>query len=91
VEENRLYTLSSPRARTGTLAGFEVSAKNIDPAQNSMSAMSGKVVKRRFRLPNVSIVQIAGRAKMVLTSPKPNDARRDCLTVYPAWEKMVDE
>lgn len=60
----------------GTRAELDSSMKNIDPAQKSIRAIQGKVVRRRLRRPKVSIVQIAGKAKTVLTSPKPKDASR---------------
>jgi hypothetical protein len=53
--------------------------------------MFGNVNKSRARRPNVSMVQMAGKAKMKLTMPKPKEARRAPTLLAPAWTKMVDE
>ena len=53
--------------------------QNANPAMNINIAMNGNVVSKRFLLPKVSIVQIAGSANTQLMAPKPNDARKaDC-------------
>ena len=53
--------------------------------------MSGKVVRRRLRLPKVSIVYTAGKAKSQLMRPKPKEARSAWMLSKPDWEKMVEE
>jgi hypothetical protein len=53
--------------------------------------MFGNVNRSKVRRPNVSIVQMAGKAKMKLTMPKPKDARRAPTLLAPDWTKIVDE
>ena len=53
--------------------------------------MFGKVKSRSERRPNVSIVHIAGKAKMKLTMPKPNEAISALKSDIPASLKMVVE
>ncbi len=44
------------------------------PAANILHAMLGNVKSNKLRRPYVSIVQIAGHAKMKLISPNPKEA-----------------
>ncbi len=50
--------------------------------------ISGKVVKRRFRLPKVSMVYMAGIANSQLMSPKPSDADRADIGLNPPSRKI---
>jgi hypothetical protein len=62
-----------------------------NPAASSVQAICGNVKRSNVRLPYVSIVQIAGQAKIKLTKPKPQEARSDSVTDAPACEKTVEE
>ena len=53
--------------------------------------MFGNVKINRPRRPKVSIVQIAGQAKIKLIKPKPHVARRALIVLAPASANMVDE
>ena len=53
--------------------------------------MSGNETRRRFRLPNVSMVQIAGPANTKFIAPKPKDARRAAVSLNPPCTKMFEE
>ena len=61
------------------------------PAASSVQAIFGKVKRSSDRRPKVSIVHIAGQAKMKLTRPKPKEAISASLSVAPASEKTVEE
>jgi hypothetical protein len=61
------------------------------PAASSDQAMLGNVKRRRARRPKVSIVQMAGKAKRKLMSPKPKEAKRAWKSVKPDFLKMVEE
>lgn len=61
------------------------------PAASSVHAIWGKVKSRRERRPKVSMVQMAGQAKMKLTMPKPKEARRALYSDVPASLKIVLE
>jgi hypothetical protein len=61
------------------------------PTAKRLHAMFGNVNSNKLRRPYVSIVQIAGQAKMKLIRPKPNEANRAVLGVAPASKKIVDE
>jgi hypothetical protein len=51
--------------------------------------MFGKVKSSRPLLPNLSIDQTAGQAKTKFVRPKPQDRRRESVSLKPAVEKMV--
>jgi hypothetical protein len=53
--------------------------------------MFGKVKRRRARRPKVSIVQMAGKAKMKLIRPNPKEAKRAWKSLKPDFLKMVAE
>lgn len=56
---------------------------------SSMIDMSGKVMSRSGRRPNLSIVRMAGMANTQLTMPKPHEARSAWISPKPASVKMV--
>lgn len=53
--------------------------------------MKGNVKRSKVRRPNLSIVQMAGRAKVVFTKPKPREDKSVERVLSPASLKMVDE
>jgi hypothetical protein len=57
--------------------------KKLNPVYNKERDMSGNVVRRRFRRPNVSIVYMAGIANKKLMIPKPRDAQRAETSLNP--------
>jgi hypothetical protein len=61
------------------------------PQAKSVHAICGNVSKSSVRRPKVSIVQIAGQAKVKLTRPNPHEKRRAFLVEAPACAKTVDE
>lgn len=63
---------------------------NAKPVMRRKIAISGKVVSSRFRLPKVSIVYTAGKAKTKLMHPKPKEANRACVSEKRASVKMFD-
>ena len=64
---------------------------NAKPVISSINAMSGNETRRSFRLPNVSMVQIAGPANTKFIAPKPKDARRAAVSLNPPCTKMFEE
>ena len=57
---------------------------------SSIAAMSGNDTSSKFRLPNVSIVQIAGPANTKLTAPNPKEAMIADVWLKPPWTKMFE-
>lgn len=76
---------------SGSRAALLSGSKNINPVAIKHQAMFGKVKRSKKRRPKVSIVQIAGHAKIKLMRPKPNDARRHCRGENPPCSKIVEE
>jgi len=56
-----------------------------------MAYMFGNVKISRVLRPKVSIVQIAGKAKMKLVKPKPQETNKALSVSNPAFTKMVAE
>lgn len=50
--------------------------QKLKPVKRRNKAIRGNVVRRRFRLPKVSIVYTAGIAKSQLMTPNPREADR---------------
>lgn len=61
------------------------------PAASRLQAIFGKVKSKSDRLPKVSMVYRAGKAKRKLTRPKPKEARRELNSEMPLSRKMVVE
>ena len=76
---------------SGTRALLFLSIQKQKPAANKHQAMFGNVTKSRLRLPNLSIDQMAGNAKMNVINPNPMETSRHSFTVYPASAKIVEE
>ena len=76
---------------SGKRAALLSGSKNIKPVAIKHQAMFGKVNKSKKRRPKVSMVQIAGHAKMKLMSPNPKDARRHWRGEKPPCSKIVEE
>lgn len=53
--------------------------------------LTGKVVRRRFLLPKLSMVQNAGRAKRKLMTPKPREAHSADISLKLAARKISVE
>ena len=69
---------------------FELDIREQSPTASILQAMLGKVNKSNARLPKVSMVQIAGKAKMKLMSPNPQDAQNAFSSDAPAFLKTVE-
>ena len=65
--------------------------QKLNPVKNKHSDINGKVVRRRFLRPNVSMVKTAGMAKRKLISPNPKDADNALISDRLAWRKTSDE
>lgn len=76
---------------SGSLAEESSGSKKQQPAATRHHAMLGKVKRRRFRRPKVSIVLMAGMANTKVTSPKPNDANKTSRVLLPVCAKTVEE
>lgn len=61
------------------------------PAAKRVHAIFGNVKRSSARRPNVSIVQIAGKAKRKLMSPKPKESNRAWKSLKPDFVKIVEE
>ena len=64
---------------------------NANPVTKRKIDMSGNVVRSNARRPNVSIVKMAGAAKIQLRAPKPRDAASADMVLKPDSSKMVAE
>lgn len=62
--------------------------KELRPATNMVTAIIGRVRRRRDRRPKVSIVQIAGKAPTKFMKPKTQEARRALKSLKPESEKI---
>jgi hypothetical protein len=76
---------------SGSLALKSVGSRKQQPATTRHQAIFGNVKRRRFLRPKVTIVQMAGKAIMKFTSPKPNEARSVFKVLYPASAKIFEE
>ena len=65
--------------------------KKENPVPRRVHAICGNVKSSSVRRPKVSMVHIAGKAKMKLTIPNPKDARRAFMVDAPASAKTVEE
>lgn len=80
-----------PSAMQATRAFDVEGIQNEKPVKSMKRAMSGKVLRRRLRRPKVSIVYIAGMAKMKFITPKPRDAASADWSEKPEVEKTLLE
>ena len=81
-----MNTAISPRC-----AFDELGMREHRPTARRLHAMFGNVNSSKLLRPYVSMVQIAGQAKIKLIRPKPNEANKAVLREAPESKKMVDE
>jgi len=81
--------MNTNNATRATCALLASSIRRQQPATNKLQAMFGNVNSKRPRLPHLSMDHTAGHAKTKLVRPKPQDSRRESVSLKPACEKMV--
>lgn len=80
-----------PSATHAILAVDDSGIQKLKPVKKRQSDIRGKVVKRRFLRPKVSIVYMAGMAKRKLMMPNPRDADRALISERFACKKTSEE